>query len=113
MGAANGGAAGFRKPERPHFAFLHQFRHGADGLLDRHVGIDAVLVEEVDGLDAEAFQRSLGDRAYMLGPAVDAGDGGGALLARIDLEAEFGGDHHAVAERLQRFAEQNLVVKGP
>lgn len=108
---ADGGAAGFREAERANFAFPHQLGHDADSLLDRHVGVDPVLVEQVDGLDAETFQRSLGNLSDMFGAAVDAGDGGSARLTGIDLEAEFGGDHHTIAERLQRLSEKNLVGK--
>jgi hypothetical protein len=46
--------------------------HRADGLLDRHLGVDAVLVVEVDRLDAEALQRRLAARADVLGVAADA-----------------------------------------
>ena len=51
---------------------------GAGDILDRHVGIDPVLVEQVDGLDAEPLQRALDRLADTLGPAVDA-----AVLRRV------------------------------
>ena len=38
---------------------LHQLGHRADRVLDRRVGIDAVLVVEVDRLDAEPLQARL------------------------------------------------------
>ena len=39
----------------------HQLGHRADRLLDRHAGIDPVLVVEVDRVDAEPPERGLGD----------------------------------------------------
>ena len=49
-----------------------QVLDGARDILDRHVGVDAVLVEQVDGLDAEPLQRAFDRLADALGPAVDA-----------------------------------------
>ena len=52
------------------------------------------------------LQRGLGDLADVLRPAVEA-----ALPARrgVDVEAELGGDHHLVAQRRKRLADQLLV----
>ena len=49
----------------------HQFRHGADGLLDRRGGVDAMLVIEVDDLDPESLEAGLARFAHVLGPSVD------------------------------------------
>ena len=46
-----------RQSQEPDLAGVDQLRHRADGLLDRHVGIDPVLVVEVDVVDAEPPQR--------------------------------------------------------
>ena len=42
--------------EVAHLASPHQLRHRADGVLDRRVGIDAVLVVEIDHVDPESPQ---------------------------------------------------------
>ena len=47
---------GLGQAEVAHLALLHQLGHGAHRLLDRRVGVDAVLVVEVDHLDAEPLQ---------------------------------------------------------
>ena len=47
---------------------LHRARH----VLDRHVRVDAVLVEQVDGIDLEPLERALGDLLDVLRPAVQA-----------------------------------------
>ena len=51
VGAADGVGAGLAQAEVAHLALLDQPRHGADRVLDRHVGIDAVEVIEIDDLD--------------------------------------------------------------
>ena len=55
VGAANGGGRGFGESEIFYFAGFHEFGHGADGFFDGRFGIDAMLVVEVDVIDAEAF----------------------------------------------------------
>src|SRR3546814_1066734 len=47
-GTAQRFGPGFRKRDVADLALLHQLHHPADGFLDRHRRIDAVLVEEVD-----------------------------------------------------------------
>ena len=44
---------GLGQAEVAHLARLDELRHRADGLLDRHADVDAVLVVEVDVVDAE------------------------------------------------------------
>ena len=48
--------------------------HRADHVLDRHRGVHAVLVEQVDVVGREPPQRALHHLADVLGPAVDARD---------------------------------------
>ena len=81
--------------------------HRAGDVLDRHVRVDAVLVEEVDDLDAQPLQRGVTRLADVLGTAVHAG-----RLPVHDVEAELGGDHHPVAERLEGIAHDLLVGVG-
>ena len=42
-----------RQPDVADLALGHQFGDGADGVLDRGVGVDAVLVVQVDVVGAE------------------------------------------------------------
>ena len=53
------------------------------------------------------LQRGLGDLLDVLGPAVHAALPG--LDARVEVEAELGGDHDLVADRRERLADQLLV----
>src|SRR5579885_165510 len=100
---------GFRKTEILDLARSDQILDRAGDVFDRHLVIDAMLVEEIDGLDLEPLERSLRDLFDVLRPAVEA-----ALRAslRIEIEAELGGDHHLPAERRERLAHQLLVRVG-
>src|SRR5262245_22969963 len=66
MGAPNRGRRGFRETEVAYLAALDEPGHGPDRVLDRHLGIDAVLVVEVDDVDTEPFEACV-TRASHLG----------------------------------------------
>ena len=109
--AANCPGGGLGQAEVAHLALRDQVLHGTGDVLDRHLGVDPVLVEEVDGVHAEPSERCLRDLADVLRAAVERRPlpvGG-----RIRGEAELGRDHHLPAERLQRLADQVLVVERP
>ncbi len=78
----------------------------AGNLLDRHVGIDAVLVEDVDAIGAQAPEGGLGDLLDMLRPAVETA---APFACRRNVEAELGCDHHLITNGLQRLPDQLLV----
>src|SRR5271166_1843956 len=105
---ADAGSARLRQAEMPDFACRDQLLHGTGYVLHRHGRIDAVLIEKVDMVGAQALERSVDDRADMVGPAIQPGHF--ALLA--DGEAELRADKHLVADRLKRLAYQILVCKG-
>ena len=46
----------FRQTEVLDLALLDQLFHGARDILDRHLGIDAMLVEEIDDVDLQTFE---------------------------------------------------------
>src|SRR5215475_13364730 len=58
MGAADCLGARFRQTEKSHHAFAHKFCHGANGLFNRRVWIDAMLVIEIDHIHAQSAQTS-------------------------------------------------------
>ena len=105
MRAADGADARLREAEVPDLALADQVADGPGHLLDRHVGIDAVLVVEVDRLDAQPLQRALRHLANVLRPAVEPG----LLSILVPLEGELGGDHDLSAERRECLAEELLV----
>lgn len=103
MRTAHGGGAGLGQAEVADLALGDQVAHGAGHVLDRHVRVDTVLVEQVDMVGAQALETGFGHGADVLGAAVQAGIG-----ARIP-EAELGGDHQLVAVRRQGLAEQVFI----
>ena len=107
VGLADGLGSGLGQPEPAHLAGLDQVADGAGHVLDRHGGVDPMLVEEIDDINAQALQRGVGDGLDVLGPAVDPETGGA-----VELEAELGGDPHLVADRRQAAADQLLVDIG-
>ena len=69
-----------------------QLGHRPDGLLDRDVRVDAVLVVEVDVVRAEALERALDRGADPLGepssaPTVDMSPGTALSIRRENLVA--------------------------
>ena len=43
---------GFGEAEEANLALAHELRHRADDVLDRHRGIDAMLIEQIDVVGA-------------------------------------------------------------
>ena len=70
--AADGLRARLGKAEVLHLAFADQLLDRARDVLDRHVRIDAVLIEQIDDVGLEPLERSLGDLLDVLRPAVKA-----------------------------------------
>ena len=93
VGPADGGGRCLGQAEVADLAGLHELRHGADGVLDRHALVDAVLVVKVDVVDTESLKTRLGGAAHVLRSAVDAESG--AVLGA--LVAELGSEHDLVA----------------
>ena len=88
-----------------HLAGLDQLAHGAGGVLDRDVGVDAVLVEQVDVVDAQSSQRS-----FHRGRDVRRAAGQAGLLAVVvEREAELRGDDDLGAYRRERLTDDLLV----
>ena len=108
--AMNRSGAGLREPEVLDLAFSNEVLHCAGHLLDRHVGVDPVLVKEIDPIGPEAPKRGFCDRPDMLGAAAQAAPFAGG---RVDVEAELRCNRHPVAKRRQGLADQFLVGEGP
>jgi len=62
--------AGLRESEVPHLTFHNQILDGARDVLDWHLRIHAVLIQQIDDVDLEPAQRSLGDFADVRRPTV-------------------------------------------
>jgi hypothetical protein len=97
---------GFAEAEEAHLPRPDQLGHRADRLLDRHVRVDAVLVIEVDRLDAEPLEARLAGRADIIGVAAHAEE---AAVLAADV-AELGGEEDLVAAAGDGAADQLLVA---
>ena len=53
-----------------HLAFMDQPLDCSGDIFDRHLRVNAVLVEEVDHIRLEPLERGLGDALDLLGPAI-------------------------------------------
>ena len=94
--------AGLGEPEVAHLPGSDELGHRADGLLDRRVRVDAVLVVEVDRLDAEPRERGVARRVDVLGTAVDPDP----AAVGVALVAELRREHHLVAPAGDRLARR-------
>ena len=86
---------------------LNQLLHRSRHVFDRHVRVNPVLIEQIDGFHLEPLERALGDLLDVLRPAVEA-QPSVPVWANV-LESELGGDHHLLAEGSERFAHQFFV----
>jgi len=56
VGAADRGRGGLGEPEVADLAGVDEFADGARDVLDRHVRVDAMLVEQIDPIRPQSFQ---------------------------------------------------------
>ena len=61
MRAPDGLRAGLGQSEMLDLALADQVLHRAGDVLDRHVRVDAVLIEQIDGVGLEPLERGFGD----------------------------------------------------
>ena len=108
VGAADDVDASLGEAEVTDLAGVDEVLDSTGDVLDRHVGVDAVLVEQVDPLGVEPLQGVLGGGADVLGAAVQAG-GAAAVVG----EAELGGDHHVVPDSARALPTSSSLTKGP
>src|SRR5258707_10209367 len=92
-----------------HLAGRDQVLHRAGDVLDGDVRIDAVLVEKIDVVRAEASQHRVRYALDVLRLAVEPG---AEARFRINVKAKLSGDHDLIADGCERFPEQGLVGPG-
>src|SRR5437899_2200113 len=81
---------GLAEADRAHLALLDEPSHPAHRLLDGHARVDAVLVVEVDDLDAEPLEARVARLADVLWPPVDEVGAARRVLHLAELGAEHG-----------------------
>ena len=79
--------------------------------LDGHVRVHAVLVEQVNGFDPEAPERTFDGLPDVVRPAVQTGCPR-PVVAPAQVEPELGREHQLIAEEREGFADQLFVGEG-
>src|SRR6266516_4996955 len=97
----------FRKAEVLDLPFSNQVLHRSGHIFDGHVRVNAVLIEQIDGIDLQSLERALGNLLDVLWPTILAQ----LLPIGTKFEPEFGGDHHLPTEGSKRFAHQFFVCE--
>src|SRR5437867_4154848 len=96
----------FRKPEVLDLTFLNQVLHRSSHVFDWHVRINAMLIEEIDGIGLESLEGRFGDLLHVLRPTIRA-----ALLVTRERESELGRDHHLITHGSERLAKKFFVCE--
>jgi hypothetical protein len=101
----------FRKAEVLNLIFLNQVLHRPRNVFDWHVRVNAVLIEQINGVDLEPLERALGGLLDVLRPAVQARQTlhPAGVELRIEVEPELGGDDHLLAKGGEGFAYELFV----
>ena len=79
---------GFRHPQVAHLPRAHELGHRADRFLDRHVQIHAMLVVEIDDVDAQPPERRVARLAHVLRRSVYADVRSGRVAHVPELRRE-------------------------
>ena len=95
----------FREADVADLARLDELRESSDRLLDRRPRVDAMLLVEVDRLDAEPAQARLARRADVLRASVEPGEPSAGTH-----DAELRRQHDLVASAADRAPDELLVV---
>jgi hypothetical protein len=111
VGTAHSLRAWLREAEVNDFALGDEVLNGSSHVLDRDGGIDAVLVEQVDSVGAEALQHRVDGATYVVGLAVGSASPLPGL--RVAVEPEHRGDDHLVTYGLKRFADDAFGLQWP
>ena len=89
MSAADSRRGGLGQADVSHFSLCHEFGQGAHGVFDGGLGIDPVLVIQVDMVGAEPLQGAFDRRADVRRAAVESS----WAAAGVGDDAELRGQH--------------------
>jgi hypothetical protein len=103
---ADGVCAGLRQPEVPDLALDDEVANRPSNVLDRHVRVDPVLIEQVDAAGPQPLQHLLHDLPDVLRRAVQPSGWG-------ELESELRREDDLVANRLEGFTDKGFVGVRP
>jgi hypothetical protein len=108
VGAADRFGRGLGKADVQDLALGHQFGQGADGVLDRRVRVDPVLVVEVDAVGSQPLQGAFDRGSDVRGAAVEHP----GATAGVRDEAELRRHHDTVALPFEGTTDEFLVRVG-
>jgi hypothetical protein len=106
MRPADRARGGLRQAEVQHLARLDQVLDGAGDVFDRHLGVDPVLVVQVDPVGAQPAQRVVDRTPDAVRTAAQS-----ARLRPVlgEREPELGRDPHLVPQRLEGLPDDVLI----
>ncbi len=88
-----------------HLPFLDQLLQRSRNVFDRHVGINTMLIKQIDTIRPESFERSFRNLFDVFGPAINTN----LLALWPNLETKLRRDHYLVTKRSKRFAHQLFI----
>ena len=109
--APEGSHARLGKREIAHLTLVDQLFHCAHGILDRHLGVDAVQPVDIDHFHAETLERGITSLRHVTG--MTRRNAFGKLEAAQAHVPEFRGEEHAVAFAFDRAPDQFFVGSRP
>src|SRR2546430_5708849 len=98
----------FGKTEVLDLALLNQFLHRTRDVFDLDGRVNAVLIEQIDNIGSESFERALDRLLDVLRSAVQTRRSRSRITA-TQVESEFCGDHHLLAKRCESFTHEFFV----
>jgi hypothetical protein len=109
VGTAHGFGPWFGQPEVNDLALGDKVFDGSSHVLDRDGGVDAVLIQQVDAIGAEALKHCVDGAANMVRLAV--GSAPPLPCLRVEVEAELRCDDYLVPYGFKRFADDAFRLK--
>src|SRR2546423_8722957 len=88
-----------------HLAFVNQFLHRTSYIFDRHFGINTVLIEQINNVRPESFQRSFSNFLDVLWTAVNTDE---PTTIRIEFESNLRDIHKLLTKRIE--AHTNVLL---
>jgi len=106
--AADGLRASFGHPKVLHLALQNQILHRARHIFNRHVRVNAMLIEQINDIHFEPLERAFDGLFDVRRLAVQARRTR-PVIAAAQIEAEFRGDDYLLAKWREGFAHEFLV----
>src|SRR5262245_59657555 len=105
MGPADGLRPRLGESQEANLALLHEPSHRSHRVLDRHTGVDAMLVIAIDHVDAQALQAVRARLSDILRPAIDT-----FSLAVAAHLTKFSDKHDLISSALNGASNHFLVM---